>query len=134
MIGYLVGSIAGRIAVALCAVTILLPYVLRRGRVSRGLARAPATYVQRLWPHFWLGYGIVALSILHAGTVGGMGRANRGGIWAATVALFLLVFEVVVGLSLKEELLSSRQAWRRAHFWVMAVIVASLGLHLLWNG
>lgn len=94
-----------------------------------------APYLRRLWPHFWLGYVILALSIVHAGTVmGAMRRANSAGLLAATGAFFLLLFEIVLGLSLQDEGLSGRRPLRRLHFWTMAAFVATLGLHLCLNG
>ena len=78
---------------------------------------------------------ILALSMVHAGTVPrAMGRANSIGILAATGAFFLLLLEVVLGLSLKDEGVSGRRLLRRAHFWTMAVCVAALPVHLWLNG
>ncbi len=138
MIVYLIGSVAGRVATVLCVVVIVLPYLLRRNRLSRGLglAQEHATpYLRRLWPHFWIGYAILALSVVHAGTVmGGMRRANVAGIWAATAAFFLLLLEMVLGLTLKDDRLAERRPLRRIHFWTMTVFLAALGLHLWWNG
>lgn len=138
MIGYFIGSLAGRIATVLCVAVIALPYLLRRNRLSRGLGMAQehaAPYLRRLWPHFWVGYLILGLTAVHAGTVmGAMARANPAGIWAATGAFFLLLFEMAVGLNLKEEKLLARRSARRLHFWTMAGFVAALGLHLWWNG
>ena len=132
---YFVGALAGRIATVLCVLVIALPYLLRRNRLSRGLGLAQdhaAPYLRRLWPHFWLGYAILALSTLHAGTVA-MKRANSAGVWAATAAFFLLLFEIMLGLTLKEEQLSSRRPLRQLHFWTMAAFVAALGVHLWMN-
>ncbi len=138
MILYFIGGMAGRVATVLCLLVIALPYLLRRNRVSRGLGLAQehaVPYLRRLWPHFWVGYVILALSTVHTGTVmGAMGRANSAGIWAATGAFFLLVFEIVLGLNLKEERLPVRRPLRRLHFWTMAVFVVALGLHLWLNG
>jgi hypothetical protein len=137
MTTYLLSSIAGRVAVVLCAFAILLPYVLRRSRLSRTLGFAQdnaSPYVHRLWPHFWLGYLILAFSIVHAGTVmAAMARANQAGLWAATVALFLLVLAVMFGLSLKDVGLTGRTLIRRLHFWTMAAVVVSLAVHLWLN-
>lgn len=135
---YVAGAIAARLATVLCAVTIALPYALRRGRLSRGLGLAQKhelPYLRRLWPHFWIGYAILALALLHAGTVmGAMGRVNAAGIVAATAAFFLLVLEVVVGLTLKDETLAERAWLRRLHFWTMAGFAAALLVHLVLNG
>jgi hypothetical protein len=138
MLVYFIGSLAGRVATALCVLAIALPYLLRRNRLTRGLglAQEHATpYLRRLWPHFWIGYVILALSTVHAGTVmGAMRRANSVGILAATGAFFLLVLEIVLGLTLKDERLPVRRPLRRLHFWTMAALVGALGLHMWLNG
>ena len=112
MTSYLVSSVAGRIAVVLCIFAVMLPYWLRRNRPGRslGFGRDNAgSYLHRLWPHFWLGYLIVGFSLLHTGTVmAAMARANPVGVWAATGALFLLMLEVTLGLSLKDARLRGR--------------------------
>jgi hypothetical protein len=137
MTTYLVSSVAGRIAVVFCVFAILLPYLVRRNRLSRALGMAQenaAPYLHRLWPHFWLGYLILGLSILHGGTVmAAMSRANQAGVWAATIALFLLMLEVMLGLSLKDERLTGRTFVRRLHFFTMLGFVVSLAAHLWLN-
>jgi drug/metabolite transporter (DMT)-like permease len=81
-----------------------------------------------------VGYAIVALSTVHAGTVmSAMKRASQTGILAATGAFFLLLFEIVLGLSLKDDETSARRPLRRLHFWTMAAFVLALGVHLLLN-
>jgi hypothetical protein len=137
MLDYLIGGLAARVATALVVLAIALPYVLRRNRLSRGLGLAQADaapYLRRLWPHFWVGYGVLALSTLHAGTVmRAMGRANSWGILGATAAFFLLLFEIILGLSLKDERLKERPPLRRLHFWTMTAFVAALLAHLWFN-
>ena len=137
MLVYLIGSFAGRVATLLCGLVVALPYLLRRNRLSRGLGLAQehaSPYLRRLWPHFWVGYAILALSVVHAGTVmGAMGRANGIGIMAATGAFFLLLFEIALGLNLKDARLGTRQPVRRLHFWTMVGFAAALGLHLWLN-
>jgi hypothetical protein len=138
MILYLVSSFAARIATVMCVVVILLPYGLRRNRLSRGLGLAQERtkpYLYRLWPHFWMGYLILALSTVHAGTVMTVSsRANRAGVLAASAAFFLLLFEVLLGLSLKDGDFLERKSLRRIHFWTMLVFVGALGVHLWLNG
>ena len=137
MTTYTVSVVSGRVAVILCGFTILLPYVLRRNQLSQilGLGQENASpYLHRLRPHFWLGYLILAFSIVHAGTVmAAMSRANQAGIWTATVALFLLMLEAMLGLFLKEVHASGRIFLRRLHFWNMATVVTLLAAHLWLN-
>jgi hypothetical protein len=138
MLVYSIGSLAGRIATLLCVVVVALPYLLRRNRLSRGLGLAQGharPYLRRLRPHFWVGYFILGLSVVHAGTVmGAMGRANGIGIVPATGAFFLLLFEIALGLNLKDTRLATRRPVRRLHFWTMVGFAGALGLHLWLNG
>jgi hypothetical protein len=119
-------------------VVVALPYLLRRNRLSRGLGLAQGharPYLRRLRPHFWVGYFILGLSVVHAGTVmGAMGRANGIGIVPATGAFFLLLFEIALGLNLKDTRLATRRPVRRLHFWTMVGFAGALGLHLWLNG
>ncbi len=92
----------------------------------------PAPYLHRLWPHFWLGYLILVFSVVH-GFTAAMSRANQAGVWAATAALFLLIVEVILGLSLRDVHLTRRTSVRRVHFWMMTVFVVSLASHLWLN-
>jgi len=132
MLIYAAGSLAARIATVLCALVIALPYFLRRGRPS---AAGATPYLRRLWLHFWAGYAVLGLSFFHAGTVmRAMGRADARGIWAATASFFLLMFEVVLGLSLRAATLGSRRLVRQVHFWVMIVFAGLLVTHLWLNG
>lgn len=137
MIVYLAGSLAARLATVLCVVVIALPYLLRRSWLSESLhiSRHGATpYRQRLWPHFWLGYAVLGLSLLHAGTVTeAMGRTSQLGIVAAASAFLLLLFEIVLGLKLKGTRGSLRRQLRWIHFWSMVMLSGSLLLHLVLN-
>ncbi len=138
MTAYLIGGIAARVATVFCVVLIVMPYLLRRNWLSRGLGLARengASYVRRLWPHFWVGYVVLGLTLVHVLTVmPAMVRAQGTGIWAATVAFFLLLLEVVLGLSLKDEQCAMRRVMRRVHFWVMVGFVGGVGVHLWVNG
>jgi hypothetical protein len=126
MISYLISSLAGRVATVLCIFVILLPYGLRRNHSG--------PYLDRLWPHIWLGYLLLVLSIIHAGTdTAAMARANPNGVWGATIAFLLLLVEVILGLQLCKRRLIGRKAVRRFHFWTMAAFVTALGLHLWLN-
>jgi hypothetical protein len=133
MAAFFTGVVAARIAVVLCVLVIALPYRLRRRQL--GSVRSTAVpYLRRLWPHFWVGYTILALATIRAGTVmPAMRRADRAGIQAATVAFLVLLFEIALGLNLKERELSGRQFLRQLHFTTMVVFVIALIAHLWLN-
>jgi hypothetical protein len=138
MLIYFIGGCAAGMALVRCVGLFGLFYLWGGNRMSRGLGLAQehaSPYLRRLWPHFWVGYLVLALSTLHAGAVmPAMGRAKGTGIWAATTAFFLLLFQVVLGLSLKEEGCSPRRPLRRIHFWMMVAFVGALTAHLWSNG
>src|SRR5579862_7337104 len=138
MTAYAVGSAVGWIAAILTGFEIALPYLIRRLSLSQPPTLSPihpSTYLGRMWPHYWVGYLLVALSLLHAFTV--MGKpvrgANAAGIWAATGALLLLFLQVLLGLSLQSSRATSRRMLKRCHFWVMLAIAGFLVLHIALN-
>jgi hypothetical protein len=139
MIAYFVGSATGWIAVILMVFEIVLPYLIRRVSLSQPptLSQTPAsTYLGRMWPHYWLGYALVALALVHAFAVmeGPVGRANAEGIWAATGALLLLFLQVSLGLYLQSRRATSRRLVKRCHFWGRLAAVGFLVLHIGLNG
>ena len=98
-------SASGWIASILLSLEILLPYLLRPTRLSGplDLPRSYAKpYLRRLWPHYWAGYLLLALSVTHAWipmqASGYLKRANIFGLWFATAALSLLLLQVTLGL------------------------------------
>jgi hypothetical protein len=138
MLRYFINSLAVRTATVLFVFVAALPYLLRRKRLSRGIGPAPANSapcLPRLWPHLWMGYLIMVLSFVHASVAMQLkSRTNPVGIVAATTAFFLLLGEVVVGLTLKEDRTTTRRPLRRIHFWIMIAFAGALTIHLWLNG
>jgi hypothetical protein len=132
-------SASGWILVALAAVAIALPFLLRRTTLSvaLGLVDARSTpYLRRMRPHYWLGYLITGITLAHAVVpmaAGFAGRVNALGLYLATGALFLLFGQVLLGMSLRQPGVSGRRGIRRWHFWGMVGIV-TLGVgHIALN-
>lgn len=126
-------GVSGWVLVALLPVTIALPFLLRRDAHRTG-DRRPIW--QRLRRHYWLGYAIAALTVIHAAVSTGAGlalRANMTGVYLATGALLLVVTQVFLGLLLREPSLRRRVVVRRRHFWVMMGIVALVLGHIALN-
>jgi hypothetical protein len=130
MLIYAVGSVAARMAAALCVAVIGLPYLLRHGP----LRQHQVPYLLRLRPHSWIAYFVAGLTILHVGTaMRATVRANVAGVWCATGALLLLVFEIVAGLTLRESGWRGRGGLRRIHFWTAIGFTGLLAMHLWLN-
>src|SRR5260370_38938350 len=72
----------------------LFPYLLRRNRMSVWLGSvkisAGTPYLKRMWPHYWLGYLLLLLSVIHT-VVPIQARQLRGlnalGLWLAAGGL-----------------------------------------------
>jgi hypothetical protein len=135
MLIYFISSVAAWVAVGLVACEIVLPYAIRRTRVTAWMGISPETgYLQRMWPHYWIGYAIAGLSFAHAFSVGSsMMRAAQLGIWMATLAFLMLLIQVFLGLYLQTATATARIRIRRLHFWAMIIFVGLLAAHLWLN-
>jgi hypothetical protein len=133
-------SASGWIACVLIGCGALLPYLLRRGRLSAALGMArnfAQPYLQRMWPHYWLGYVALALSFAHAWVpmqAGHVKRADAAGLWLATAALGLLIAQGALGLMLQDARLQERAKIRGWHYWMMVGVVATVAMHIWLNG
>ncbi len=126
-------AISGWALVLAVATTIALPYLLRR-RTPATAQRRPV--LERLRPHYWLGYTIAGIALIHASVpmAAGWGmRANGTGLYLATGALFLVILQVFWGLLLREPSVRDRRAVRRRHFWGMVGLVALALGHIALN-
>ena len=120
-------------AALLLPLVIALPFLLRWSGVSFG-GGSPGSARWR-W-HFWVGYIVAALVLLHAAYATATGLALGAGtlgIYLATGALLLVIAQVFVGLLLREPSLCRRAALRRRHFWIMAAIVVLVVAHIALN-
>jgi cytochrome b561 len=127
---YLQSAFSGWGSVALFGSGLAMPYLLRR---TRG-AKTP--YLRRMWPHFWLGYLAFVVSFMHAWLImrgGNMRGINAAGVWIATVALLIMLWQIVVGLMLRNPSQSNRRALRRTHFWTMTLVAGLIALHIALN-
>lgn len=136
MIRFLLVSVTGWVAVLGVGIETALPYLLRNvtPQVSTESSLRSPRSTARMWPHYWLGYVLVALVLAHTSFVMGpaMGRSDTTGIWAATLALCLLFVQVGLGLTLKSG--ANRIQSRRWHFWSMIGFIGLVLTHLLRNG
>ncbi len=140
MMRFFLVSLTGWVAVLGTGVEAALPYIFRnKPRNARPPGGSLPTRVpslrERMWPHYWLGYALLALALAHTSFVMGpvMGRTDATGIWAATLAMCLLFLQVGIGLILKSGSVDQRQV-RRWHFWSMIGFIGLVLIHLSRNG
>jgi hypothetical protein len=126
--------------VILIGLDILLPYILRRTRLSRalGLAQDPgSSYLHRMWPHYWCGYLLTLFSFVHAwiSMQGGSIRPmNMSGLLFASIGTALLLLQIPIGLFLQDRWLQKRKLIRRWHYWIMLALVGAVAMHIWLNG
>jgi hypothetical protein len=130
---YLLTEASGWVIAALTVVTITLPYVLRRRLKWAG------PYLERLQPHYWIGFTIAGLSLIHAGLAMSSGPIPSSvnwsvGIWVATGAMLLVFPQVSLGMGLRRPATPERKRRRRLHLLTMALLVCAGAAHLLLNG
>jgi hypothetical protein len=127
---YLQSALSGWAAVLLFGSGLAIPYLFRR------VAGAKIPYLRRMWPHYWVGCLTFVASFAHAWFAmrsGNMRGMNLSGVWIATVALIVILWQIVVGLLLRDPAQSKRRALRRLHFWTMALVAALIVLHVALN-
>jgi hypothetical protein len=130
MNGYLENALSGWAGVILFGSGLLMPYLLRR------VSGAKTPYLRRLWPHYWLGYLALFVSSAHAWVAmrsGNMRDINSSGVWIATIALLIMLWQVAVGLMLQDPTQSNRRMLRRTHFWTMTLVAGLIVVHIALN-
>jgi hypothetical protein len=97
---------------------------------------AKTPYLRRLWPHYWLGYLALLVSSAHAWLAmrsGNMRGINSSGVWIATLALLIMLWQIAVGLTLRDPTQSNRRTLRRIHFWTMTSVAGFIIVHIALN-
>jgi hypothetical protein len=127
---YVGTALSGWAGVMLVGSGLAMPYLLR------GVSRAKTPYLRRLWPHYWLGYLALLVSSAHAWLAMRSGNTrgiNPSGIWIATIALLIMLWQIAVGLLLRDPAQSSRRTLRRIHFWTMTLVAGLIVVHIALN-
>src|SRR5215469_7363457 len=128
MLSYAITSATGWVMIVLLVATILYPFLLRSGMLG-----PVQPFLKRMRFHYWLGYSIVGILLVHvvaSMSAGLTSRTSALGLDLATVALLLIGGKVMLGRQLSWPKLSMRRVGRRWHFWVMVGIVAFVLGHL----
>ena len=129
MSGYLQSAFSGWASVLLFGSGLAMLYLLRR---QPGVA---LPFLQRIWPHYWLGYVSFFTSFAHAWLAmrNGMRQMNVPGVWFATVAVAVILWQISVGLLLRNPVQSNRRNLRRLHFWTMTLVAGLIVVHVALN-
>lgn len=131
MLVYSITSVTGWVLMILLIATIIYPFLLRSG-----LLGSVQPFLKRMRFHYWLGYSIATIVVVHLWipmSARLAGRVNSIGLYLATIALILIFVQVTLGRSLSRPKLSTRRVVRRWHFWVMmGIVVFALG-HIVLN-
>ncbi|HEX3472616.1 MAG TPA: hypothetical protein VHT28_15655 [Silvibacterium sp.] len=130
MSDYLSKALSGWAAVMIFASGLAMPYLLRR------MAGAGTPYLRRMWPHYWLGYLAFLVSFAHSWLTmssGNLSGMSTPGLWLATIALLVMLWQIAVGLLLRNPTQSDRRILRRTHFWTMASVAGLIVAHIALN-
>src|ERR1700684_1453823 len=109
MSDYLQSALSGWAGILLFGSGLQMPYLLRR------LPGAKMPYLRRMWPHYWLGDLAFFVSFSHAWCAmrsGKMRGMNMSGVWIATIALVVILWQIGVGLLLREPAQTNRRTLR----------------------
>ncbi|RAQ94099.1 hypothetical protein [Thermogemmatispora tikiterensis] len=131
MLAYVVTSATGWIMMVLLATTIIYPFLLRSG-----LLGPVQPFLKRMRIHYWMGYSIAGIVLVHLWipmSAGLAGVVNSAGLDLATMAMLLIFGQVWLGRQLSQPTLSARRTLRRWHFWVMLGIAAFVLGHVALN-
>ncbi len=129
-------QLTGWLLLAMLAVTTLIPYALgHRGWLPGPWRVRPL--LQRLGPHYWLGYGLLGATLVHASLPMGTGEAteaNKTGLYLATGAWLLSIGQAIVGHRLRNPQLQGRRDQRAWHVRLMVGIGLLTTGHIALNG
>jgi thiosulfate reductase cytochrome b subunit len=64
---------------------------------------------------------------------GNMRGINSSGVWIATIALLIVLWQIAVGLMLRDPTQSDRRMHRRTHFWTMTLVAGLIVVHIALN-
>jgi hypothetical protein len=131
---FFISALSGWAAIIVLLTGAVLPYVLRPSRlgIALGFRASGKSYLARISPHTWVGYGAITLAYFHAFAamyLKGAAKAEPG-LSAAMIAESLLIIQVLLGLILLQSELASRKSVRRIHFWMMIAIALTVGGHV----
>jgi thiosulfate reductase cytochrome b subunit len=60
-------------------------------------------------------------------------RHQPHGLWIASIALLIMLWQIGIGLMLRDPLQSNRRKLRRTHFWTMTSVAGFIVVHVSLN-
>jgi hypothetical protein len=119
------GQASGWVALA------LIPLTATAGWLTRRVLRGPVRY--RMRPHYLLGYAALGFALVHLSfSMGAMPGADSAGIWLATLAIFGLGGQALLGSNLQSPG-DYRRPLRRWHLVTFVAVAVLAGGHVLLN-
>jgi len=123
-------ALSGWLATLLFGAGTSIPYFIKAVRPASG------PYLAQLRPHYWLGFLIPASAFLHAWLPMSVGRIrgfDQTGLLIATAALFAMLWQLWLGITLRDAKGAERRKARRLHFRTMVLIAGLVATHIVLN-
>jgi len=128
-------SISGIVALALIGVIALIPYSTRW--INHWVSKVLVNFRRAMGVHQIIGFGMIAIVIFHmeaAAGAGMMSRVNAMGLDLATVGLFVMFAQAIVGIMIRRCEPHNVLLWKRVHLCLMLGIVGLVTAHVYLNG
>lgn len=131
MLMFALVSSSGWLMMVLLLAIVLYPFLLRAGALG-----PVQPFLVRMRAHYWLAYLCSGVLLVHlwvsmSGPL--MLSANATGLDLATLALFLFIAQILLGLRLRSPALVGRRSVRRSHFWLMLALAVCVLTHIALN-
>ncbi|MBA2391902.1 MAG: hypothetical protein H0V70_04075 [Ktedonobacteraceae bacterium] len=129
MIDYAITSVTGWVMMVLLIAIIAYPFLLRAGFLG-----PIQPFLPRMRLHAWLVYSLGIALLIHIWFSMSSELAlivNTLGLYLATIAMFLVGAQILLGRTLSWPKLAQRRIVQRSHFWVMVGLVILILGHIV---
>lgn len=133
--GFMVTAASGLFGLVMMGAIIAIPYSMRW--LNRRFGPSTFKFGLAVSIHQTIGYALLTTAVIHMyASMGGglMMRLNPNGIMSATLALLLLLAQVILGVSRPRPGDVAISVWRSSHFVLMLGIVGFVAIHVWLNG
>ncbi|HUL15833.1 MAG TPA: hypothetical protein VLV88_07540 [Terriglobales bacterium] len=128
-------NIFGWVTALLIFFQLAWPFLLRF-RKSPISPASSTSFFASMRPHFWLGYALPVLALIHAWipmSSGHMPHTSLTGLRLATYALGLLLLQAFLGVAMRSTKGIAHIVLRRVHFTAMISIAVLIAAHIYLN-